>query len=98
MYIRRALGCESRESAYKLSNNNRRSGGQAALSTQTLDLQRERDRATNALAALATEDARRKKSPNEVLKLRLVLMPKGITGFGQDRHLPADCAGETLIA
>ena len=47
--------------------------GQAALSSQAQDLQRERDRATNALAALtalATEDAVRKKSPNEVLKLR----------------------------
>jgi RNA polymerase sigma factor (sigma-70 family) len=44
--------------------------GQAALGTQTQNLQRERDRATNALAALATEDAVRRKSPNEVLKLR----------------------------
>jgi hypothetical protein len=44
--------------------------GQAALSNQAQDLQRERDRATNALAALATEEAVRKKSPNEVLKLR----------------------------
>jgi RNA polymerase sigma factor (sigma-70 family) len=43
---------------------------QAALSHQTRELQRERDRATNALAALATEDAARKKNPNEVLKLR----------------------------
>lgn len=43
---------------------------QAALSNQAQDLQRERDRATNALAALVTEDTARKKSTNEVLKLR----------------------------
>jgi RNA polymerase sigma factor (sigma-70 family) len=40
---------------------------QAALSQQTQRLQRERD---SAVAALAGEDASRKKSPNEVLKLR----------------------------
>jgi RNA polymerase sigma factor (sigma-70 family) len=44
--------------------------GQAALSNQAQELQLERDRATNALAALSTEDVARKKSPNEVLKLR----------------------------
>ena len=36
--------------------------GQAALSNQAQDLQRERDRATNALAALATEEAVRRKA------------------------------------
>jgi hypothetical protein len=44
--------------------------GLTALSDQAQDLQRERDRATNALAALVTEDALGKKGPNEVLKLR----------------------------
>ena len=43
---------------------------QAALSNQVQELQRERDRATNALAALTAENAALKKSPNEVLKLR----------------------------
>jgi len=43
---------------------------QAALGHQARELRRERDRATNALAALAGEDAARKKGPNEVLKLR----------------------------
>jgi RNA polymerase sigma factor (sigma-70 family) len=43
---------------------------QVALTHQARELQRERDRATNALAALASEDAARKKGPNEVLKLR----------------------------
>lgn len=43
---------------------------QAVLSQKTRQLERERDSATNALAALADEDAVRKKGPNEVLKLR----------------------------
>jgi RNA polymerase sigma factor (sigma-70 family) len=43
---------------------------QAALTQKDRDLLLERDRATNALAVLASEDAARKKSPNEVLKLR----------------------------
>jgi hypothetical protein len=43
---------------------------QAMLNHQSEELQRERDRATNVLAALSAEDAVAKKSPNEVLKLR----------------------------
>ena len=43
---------------------------QAALSNQVQELQRDRDRATNALAALSAENAALKKSPNETLKLR----------------------------
>jgi len=43
---------------------------QAQLSNQVAQLQYERDRATNALAALAAEQASTKKGPNEVLKLR----------------------------
>jgi RNA polymerase sigma factor (sigma-70 family) len=43
---------------------------QVALSNQARELQRDRDRATNALAALVNENAARKKGTNEVLKLR----------------------------
>ena len=43
---------------------------QAALSNQVEQLQRERDRATNAAAALSAENAALKKNPTEVLKLR----------------------------
>jgi len=43
---------------------------QAALSQKTRQLERERDAATAALAAVADEDAARKKNPNEVMKLR----------------------------
>jgi len=43
---------------------------QPPLTEKTRQLERERDRATTALAALASEDAARKRSPNEVLKLR----------------------------
>jgi hypothetical protein len=43
---------------------------QAALSNQLQELQRERDRATNALAALVAKNATQAKSPNELLKLR----------------------------
>jgi RNA polymerase sigma factor (sigma-70 family) len=43
---------------------------QAVLKSQVQDLQRERDRATNALAALAAKDVDLNKKPNEVLKLR----------------------------
>jgi hypothetical protein len=43
---------------------------QTALNSQVEDLRRERDRATNALAAAATENAALKKNPNDVLKLR----------------------------
>jgi len=43
---------------------------QVALSQRAQRLERERDSATAALAALAGEDAVRKKSPDEVLKLR----------------------------
>src|SRR5262249_46333706 len=41
-----------------------------ALTNRVRDLQRERDRATNALAALSEDRAASKKSPSEVLKLR----------------------------
>ncbi len=40
------------------------------LSNLVRELQRERDRATNALAALSAESAALKKAPNDVLKLR----------------------------
>jgi RNA polymerase sigma factor (sigma-70 family) len=43
---------------------------QIALKNQVQELQRERDRATNQLAALTEEATAQKKSPNEVLKLR----------------------------
>jgi hypothetical protein len=43
---------------------------QAALSNQVEVLKRERDRATNALAALTAENAALKKNPSDVLKLR----------------------------
>ncbi len=43
---------------------------QAALSNQVQELQRERDRATNTLAGLSSENAALKKNPNDVLKLR----------------------------
>jgi RNA polymerase sigma factor (sigma-70 family) len=43
---------------------------QAAMSQTTQQLQRERDGATAAQAALANEEAARKNAPNEVLKLR----------------------------
>ena len=43
---------------------------QAALSNQVQALQRERDRASNALAALTAENAALKKSPSDVLRLR----------------------------
>jgi RNA polymerase sigma factor (sigma-70 family) len=43
---------------------------QTALSNQVQELQREQERATNALAVLADENARLRKNPNEVLKLR----------------------------
>jgi RNA polymerase sigma factor (sigma-70 family) len=43
---------------------------QAALSNQVLTLQQERDRATNALAALSNEGSASKKGTNEVLRLR----------------------------
>ncbi len=43
---------------------------QAALSNQVQQLQLERDRATNQLAALSAENTALKKNPNEVLKLR----------------------------
>jgi len=43
---------------------------QAALSNQVQALQRERDRASNALAALAAENAALKKNPSDVLRLR----------------------------
>ena len=43
---------------------------QAALSNQVQALQRERDRASNALAALTAENAALKKNPSDVLKLR----------------------------
>ncbi|HWI58535.1 MAG TPA: sigma-70 family RNA polymerase sigma factor, partial [Bacillota bacterium] len=43
---------------------------QVALSNQVQELQRERDRATNALAALAAEQTALAKRPAEVLKLR----------------------------
>jgi hypothetical protein len=42
----------------------------AALSSQVQELQRQGDRATNALAALAAENAALKRHPDEVLKLR----------------------------
>ncbi len=47
-----------------------RQAHQAELSNQVRALERERDRATNALAALAGGDPATKKSPTEVLKLR----------------------------
>ncbi len=40
------------------------------LSNQVRELQREHDRATNALAALTAENAALKKNPNDVLRLR----------------------------
>jgi len=43
---------------------------QAAAVTEAEELQRERDRATNALAVAAEENAALKKNPNDVLKLR----------------------------
>jgi hypothetical protein len=43
---------------------------QAALSNQLQTLRRERDQATNALAAVAAENAALKKNPSDVLKLR----------------------------
>jgi hypothetical protein len=43
---------------------------QAALSNEVQALRRERDRATNALAALTAENAALKKNPSDVLKLR----------------------------
>jgi hypothetical protein len=43
---------------------------QPALLNQLEELRRERDRATNALASLAAQNAGQKKNPNEVLKLR----------------------------
>jgi RNA polymerase sigma factor (sigma-70 family) len=43
---------------------------QTALSNQFEEIQLQRDRATNALAALVAEQAKGKKGPNEVLKLR----------------------------
>ena len=43
---------------------------QAGLSQQLQELRRDRDRATNAVAALAAENAALKKKPNDVLKLR----------------------------
>jgi hypothetical protein len=43
---------------------------QAVLSNQIQELKREHDRATNALAALAAENAALKKNPPDVLKLR----------------------------
>jgi len=43
---------------------------QSLLSNQVQQLQLERDRATNQLAALSAENVTLKKSPNEVLKLR----------------------------
>jgi RNA polymerase sigma factor (sigma-70 family) len=43
---------------------------QAPLAAQVQQLQSDRDDATNRLASLATELARQKNSPNEVLKLR----------------------------
>ncbi len=43
---------------------------QAVLSDQLNDLRRQRDRATNALAAVAAENAALKQHPAEVLKLR----------------------------
>jgi RNA polymerase sigma factor (sigma-70 family) len=42
----------------------------AALSDQVAELRAERDRATNALAAVSAENAALKKSPGDVLKLR----------------------------
>jgi hypothetical protein len=42
----------------------------AGLSNQVQELQRERDRATNALAAVVSENAALKKNPSDVLKLR----------------------------
>jgi RNA polymerase sigma factor (sigma-70 family) len=43
---------------------------QAALTRQVQELQRERDRATNALAAVSAENAAWKKNPKDVLRLR----------------------------
>jgi hypothetical protein len=43
---------------------------QAALRDRVIELRRERDRATNALAAVAAENAALKQHPAEVLKLR----------------------------
>lgn len=43
---------------------------QGALSNQVVELQRERDRATNSLAAMSEEVAALKKRPEDVLKLR----------------------------
>jgi hypothetical protein len=43
---------------------------QAVLSNQVQELRRERDRATNAVAALTAENASLKKNPTDVLKLR----------------------------
>jgi hypothetical protein len=48
----------------------RQQAQQAALGNQLQELEHERDRATNALAALAAENAAQKKSPNELLRLR----------------------------
>ena len=45
-------------------------GEQVALSNEVQALRRERDRATNALAALTAENAALKKNPSDVLKLR----------------------------
>jgi RNA polymerase sigma factor (sigma-70 family) len=61
---------EAREVSRLHEQNQALQQQQAPLAEQNLALQRERDAATNRLAALAAELAQARKNPNEVLKLR----------------------------